>query len=184
MLAQSVLFFKTLAVRGSKCMLKKIMNFFKKLVLEERSPRRLAFSFCLGNFIAFSPFLGLHTAMLFACSWAFRLNLAVMLGASMAINNVWTLGPIYMADYVFGYWLVHKATFLGSFVANPHWMTFVNTFFEDNLGLAQPCIWSFLIGGNLIVIIIVDFGCVPVSYYLYCKYVSVGLWYFHYILYF
>ena len=131
-------------------MVKQGMIFLKRLVLEERSPNRLALAFCMGNFIAFSPFLGLHTVMVFACSWVFSLNLAVMFAASLAINNIWTLVPIYMTDYAFGYWLVHKVTYLGAFVSNPSWMSFINTFFEHKLGLAEPCIWSFLIGGNIL----------------------------------
>ena len=106
--------------------------------------------------------------MVFACSWAFRLNLAVMLTASMAINNVWTLVPIYLSDYIFGYWLSHTVfkfnfswldtllirciSFIPIFMMK--WFNWafdkINYFFEHTLGLAKPCFWSFLIGGNLL----------------------------------
>jgi uncharacterized protein (DUF2062 family) len=57
------------------------------------SPHRTALAFAVGVFIAFSPAYGLHTAMVFFCTWAFRLNfVALMLGAFF--NNPWTVVPV------------------------------------------------------------------------------------------
>lgn len=153
-------------------MVERVINFFKRCILLERSPKRLAFAFCLGNYIAFSPFLGLHTIMVFICAWVFRLNLTMMLAVSMGINNIWTLVPIYMADYVFGYWFCNKVLHL-NFSSLNHWLNtvflpiieyipsfimirlidavdYLYYFFEYKLCLAKPCVWSFLIGGNLL----------------------------------
>jgi len=140
----------------------------KEFVLKERSPHRLALAFCLGNFIAFSPFIGLHTIMVFFCSWAFGLSLPIMLTVSMTINNIWTLVPIYAGDYIFGYWLSHTYlkldfTFLNRLLINFIALTpafifgyihktiiYTKDFFNQSLGLPKPCLWSFLIGGNLL----------------------------------
>jgi hypothetical protein len=132
-----------------------IVGFFKSLICYDSSPDKLALSFCVGNFIAFSPFLGLHTAMVFVFSWLFKLNLGVVLATSMMINNIWTLVPIYIADYIVGYWLMHRVIGLNVLLTNPSWMnagwmSSINSFFEQKLNVARPCLWSFLIGGNLL----------------------------------
>lgn len=127
-----------------------IKNFFKKLIYQERSPERLALSFCMGTYIAFCPFVGLHTAMVFLLSWLFRLNWGVTLASSCFINNPWTLIPVYGLDYWVGYNLVYKVLQLDLSWINPWWMHSIQFFCEKNLGIAKPCIWSFLIGGNLL----------------------------------
>ena len=59
----------------------------------QESPKRTAFAFAVGVFIAFAPHYGFHTLSVVFCAWAFRLNyVALFLGAF--INNPWTLAPI------------------------------------------------------------------------------------------
>ncbi|MEX0940342.1 MAG: DUF2062 domain-containing protein [Candidatus Babeliales bacterium] len=131
-----------------------ITNYLKKYVYEERSPHKLALSFCIGSYIAFSPFLFFHTIMVFAGVWLFQLNFPITLTAAYGINNPWTAIPIYMIDYIFGYWILHKLLHIKVVTIFPEWMSYLNYFFEYKLGLPQPCIWSFLIGGNLLGIIL------------------------------
>ena len=57
------------------------------------SPQRTALAFAVGAFIAFAPHYGLHTASVFFCAWAFRLNVVAVLAGSL-INNPWTILPI------------------------------------------------------------------------------------------
>lgn len=130
-----------------------IKKFFKKLLYQERSPEKLALSFCMGIYIAFSPFPGLHTVMVFLFSWLLRLNCGVTLASSCFINNPWTLFPIYGGDYAFGYWLVYKIFHINLSQWEPGWMHSINIFCENSLGIAKPCIWSFLIGGNILGIV-------------------------------
>lgn len=121
-----------------------------RLAFQERSAKKLAISFCMGNYIAFSPFIFLHTVMVFIFVWLFRLNFAVTFAVAYGVNNIWTAVPIYTTDYVFGYWLVHRVfgADLSSFDFS--WMSYINNFFEHTLGLSRPCFWSFMIGGNLL----------------------------------
>jgi uncharacterized protein (DUF2062 family) len=57
-------------------------------------PRRTAIAFATGVFIAFSPFLGLHTLIAIAIAFAFGLNrVAVLAGAWI---NFWALVPCYV----------------------------------------------------------------------------------------
>ncbi len=157
----------------------KILNtwlaYFKKLAYEEKSPHKLALSFCMGAFIAFSPFPGLHTIMIFAFSVLFGLNLSVTFAAAYGINNPITLIPVYAADYGLGYWLLHKLLALDVAAINPWWMQTCSMYFEQKLGLPLPCIWSFLIGGNILGIVIA-LVLYPITKQLfsYCKSTETG----------
>ena len=63
-------------------------------------PRRTALAFGIGVFIAFSPFLGLHTLMAIAIAFAFRLNrIAVLAGAWI---NALALIPCYLFGTLLG----------------------------------------------------------------------------------
>jgi len=64
------------------------------------SPRLVAFSFAIGIFIGFSPFLGLHTVACIACAFIFRLNKPAII-AGTYIANPFTLIPI----YIFNTWV-------------------------------------------------------------------------------
>jgi len=135
-------------------MLKWCKNFFEKLVVKERSPKVLALSFCVGVYIAFSPYIFLHTLMAFAFSWIFSLNLAVVFAASCMINNPWTLVPIYTVDYLFGQWFLTFVLGVNSMSLNPHWMDPVNSFIYSYTGIQGVSFWAFMIGGNLLGLII------------------------------
>ena len=135
-------------------MLNWIKKFFSRLILHEGSPNKLALSFCVGNYIAFSPFIGFHGIMAFVFSWLFRLNLAVTFATAYFVNNIWTAIPVYTADYIFGHWLVHSLFRLNVDSFTPRWMDAISLFLEQKLGLPRPCFWSFLIGGNILGIII------------------------------
>lgn len=104
------------------------------------SPRQLALAFCFGLYVAFSPFPGFHMLMLVATRWLLGLNFPVMFIAA-TLNNLWTMGPIYGADYAFGYWLLHTV-----FHFDSGW-TFS---FQQFFGGASICLPSFFIGGNLL----------------------------------
>lgn len=67
------------------------------------TPERIAISFAVGVFLAFSPFIGLHTILGLTIAFIFGLNRpAVLIG--VFVNNPWTILPIYTAGaYVGGY---------------------------------------------------------------------------------
>lgn len=117
-----------------------IINFFKKIVNAGTSPQKLALSFAIGAYIAFSPFPGLHAVMMFFLNWLLGLNFPILFLAT-SINNPWTIIPFYSVDYIFGHWLVHN--FLGW---NPSFCISLEKFF----GSGKVCITSFLIGGNVL----------------------------------
>jgi uncharacterized protein (DUF2062 family) len=118
----------------------KIKTTFKNAFTQGWTVKKLTQSFCIGIYIAFSPFFGLHTAMMFAAKFLFKLNFPVLFLAT-SFNNPWTMVAFYSFDYFFGYWLIH--TFLGF---NPTWTIPLARIF----GSGNICIWSFLIGGNIL----------------------------------
>lgn len=134
-------------------MLNRIKQFFISLFAQDQSAERLSAAFCIGNYIAFSPFFGLHGIMAIACSWLFRLNFSIMFAAAYGINNPWTAIPIYATDYFFGHWLVHSVLALPTASMTPVWLDSLSHTFSEYTGFAKPCMISFLIGGNLLGII-------------------------------
>lgn len=72
----------------------------KALLHLKDPPRRTAIAFGTGVFIAFSPFLGLHTPLAIIVAFAFRLNrVAVLTGAWI---NFWALPPCYAFGTLIG----------------------------------------------------------------------------------
>jgi uncharacterized protein len=89
------------------------ISFIMKL---DDPPLRLAVSFAVGVFIAFSPIIGLHIVTCLFLAWAFRLNKLVILTAQF-INNPWTIVPL----YGFCIWLGLRLTGAEAVVPNIAW---------------------------------------------------------------
>lgn len=121
----------------------KIKEILQKALLGGVSARNLALSASVGVYIAFSPFPGLHTLMMLAATWLFRLHFPTLFIFS-SINNPWTMIPFFSLDYFFGHWLVHSC--MGW---EPSWVISLAKVF----GEGSICLWSFLIGGNVLGII-------------------------------
>jgi hypothetical protein len=66
----------------------------------------MARGFAAGLFVAFSPLLGLHTAMAFGLAFLVRGNRLASLAASWGCNPL-TMIPILLLDYRFGCLLLH-----------------------------------------------------------------------------
>ncbi len=127
----------------------RLRTFLFSLINKERCPRKLTLSFCVGIYIAFSPFVGLHTPMVFLFGWLFALNTPVLLSVSIFINNPWTMMPVYGLDHVVGCWLFRLCN-VDSMSWNPAWLTSCNVFLHKYLGTAGISFWAFFIGGNLL----------------------------------
>src|SRR5215510_1144690 len=112
----------------------------KQVLHLQESPQRTALAFAIGVFIGFSPLYGLHTLMVFFCSWALRLNLlALMAGAFL--NNPWTVVPILGATYWVGAFLLGGLvlSLLGAALAYPLAYFFVAKYRESHpLATTEP----------------------------------------------
>jgi len=128
----------------------KIKNFFIGLLCKERSPKKLALSFCMGVYIAFSPFPGFHTLFVFIFSWLLLLNMPVVFAISCLINNPWTMMPVYIFDYVVGCWVCSSLFDSDMLMYNPSWMQWFNGHVTHYTSLSDISLWSFLIGGNIL----------------------------------
>lgn len=75
-----------------------------KLLHLKDTPHRTALAFGTGVFVAFSPFLGLHSVMAIAIAFVFGLNrIAVLSGAWI---NFWALAPCYAFGTLIGAFLL------------------------------------------------------------------------------
>lgn len=104
------------------------------------SAHRLALSASVGLYIACSPFPGLHTVMMVFFKWLLDLHFPLLFFTT-SINNPWTMIPFYSGSYVFGYWLLHIVLNV-----HPRWTVSL----AKILGSGRICLWSFLIGGNVL----------------------------------
>ncbi|HEX5708861.1 MAG TPA: DUF2062 domain-containing protein [Pyrinomonadaceae bacterium] len=75
---------------------------FRRLLAIDDPPERTALAFSVGVFIAFSPFLGLHTIMATVVAFAFRFNKVAIYSGTFVNNPVLTLVPITVVSYALG----------------------------------------------------------------------------------
>ncbi|MGH9941559.1 MAG: DUF2062 domain-containing protein [Pyrinomonadaceae bacterium] len=75
---------------------------FRRLLAVDDPPERTALAFSVGVFIAFSPFLGLHTIMATTLAFAFRFNKIAIYAGTFINNPFLTLVPIIVVSYWLG----------------------------------------------------------------------------------
>ena len=123
-----------------------LVAFFESLIKQERCAHKFALACCTGVYIAFSPFIGFHTVMVFLFSWLFALNTAIMLAVSLFINNPWTMVPVYGIGYIVGDWLFNLLG-INSASWNPRWC---NILLKTYSNYSSISLGAFLVGGNLL----------------------------------
>jgi uncharacterized protein len=74
----------------------------RRLLAIDDPPERTALAFSIGIFIAFSPFLGLHTICATALAFIFRFNKVAIYTGTFINNPFLTLVPIIIASYAIG----------------------------------------------------------------------------------
>ena len=75
---------------------------FRRLLAIDDPPERTALAFSIGVFIAFSPFLGLHTIAATLVAFLFRFNKIAIYAGTFLNNPFLTLVPIIVASYALG----------------------------------------------------------------------------------
>src|SRR5919107_4992967 len=80
----------------------------RRLLALDDPPERTALAFAVGVFIAFSPFLGLHTIMATVLAFAFRFNKVAIYTGTFINNPFLTLVPIILASYAVGAFLLGR----------------------------------------------------------------------------
>ncbi|HEX7997432.1 MAG TPA: DUF2062 domain-containing protein [Pyrinomonadaceae bacterium] len=80
----------------------------RRLLAIDDPPERTALAFSIGVFIAFSPFLGLHTIMATVLAFAFRFNKIAIYAGTFINNPFLTLVPIIIVSYATGAFLMGR----------------------------------------------------------------------------
>src|SRR5882724_438481 len=75
---------------------------FRRLLAIDDPPERTALAFSIGIFIAFSPFLGLHTILSTVIAFLFRFNKIAIYTGTFVNNPLLTLVPIIIGSYGVG----------------------------------------------------------------------------------
>jgi len=133
--------------------MKKLFNaIFTKLhatLAHIRCPNTFAKSVCFGIYVAFSPFVGFHTAMVILFSWFFALNFSLTLAISIIINNPWTMIPVYATDHIFGQYFFSLFS-IDISQYEPAWIAWCSNMVAPYIGAQTLSLWAFLCGGNLL----------------------------------
>src|SRR4029453_17201444 len=79
---------------------------FRRLLALDDPPERTALAFSIGVFIAFSPFLGLHTIAATLVAFLFRFNKIAIYAGTFLNNPFLTLVPIIIVSYALGAFLL------------------------------------------------------------------------------
>ena len=127
----------------------------RRLLAIDDPPERTALAFSVGVFIAFSPFLGLHTIMATVVAFAFRFNKVAIYTGTFVNNPFLTLVPIILASYAVGAFLLGRPLDLPdaglALLRDPHLLTasYWRELFAQFWGLLLP----FAIGGTVLSVV-------------------------------
>ena len=80
----------------------------RRLLAIDDPPERTALAFSIGVFIAFSPFLGLHTILATLIAFIFRFNKVAIYTGTFINNPFLTLVPIIVASYGVGAFILGR----------------------------------------------------------------------------
>ena len=81
---------------------------FRRLLAIDDPPERTALAFSIGVFIAFCPFLGLHTIMATFVAFVFRFNKIAIYTGTFINNPFLTLVPIIIVSYGVGAFILGR----------------------------------------------------------------------------
>jgi uncharacterized protein (DUF2062 family) len=122
---------------------------FRRLLAIDDPPERTALAFSVGVFIAFSPFLGLHTIMATLLAVLFRFNKIAIYTGTFVNNPFLTLVPIILASYGTGAFLLGRPLSLPpehlALLKEPHLLT--AGYWRKLFGHSWDVLLPFSIGG-------------------------------------
>jgi uncharacterized protein (DUF2062 family) len=122
---------------------------FRRLLALDDPPERTALAFSIGVFIAFSPFLGLHTILATLIAFLFRFNKIAIYSGTFINNPFLTLVPIIIASYAVGALILGRPLRIPAsgveLLRHPHLLTadYYRRIFQESWDI----VWPFAIGG-------------------------------------
>ena len=132
-----------------------IRNTFRRLLAIDDPPERTALAFSIGVFIAFSPFLGLHTIMATAVAFIFRFNKIAIYTGTFLNNPFLTLVPIIIVSYAVGAFLLGRPLSIPDegleLLKNPH--IFSGDYYRKLFVQSWSIVWPFSVGAMALSIV-------------------------------
>jgi uncharacterized protein len=128
---------------------------FRRLLAIDDPPERTALAFSIGVFIAFSPFLGIHTILATLIAFTFRFNKIAIYTGTFINNPFFTLVPIIIASYATGALVLGMPLRIPAegidLLKNPHLLTgdYYRRLFVQSWHIVKP----FTVGGLLLSVV-------------------------------
>jgi uncharacterized protein (DUF2062 family) len=127
---------------------------FRRLLALDDPPERTALAFSIGVFIAFSPFLGLHTIMATLAAFLLRFNkIAIYIGTFL--NNPFTLVPIIVTSYAIGAFILGRPLGITDagmeLLRHPHLLT--AAYYRHLFRESWEIVWPFSIGATILSVV-------------------------------
>ena len=129
---------------------------FRRLLAIDDPPERTALAFSIGVFIAFSPFLGLHTIMATLIAFAFRFNKIAIYTGTFINNPILTLVPIIIISYAVGAFILGRPLSIPDegieLLKDPHLFTgdYYRRLFVQSW---NNIVWPFAVGGTVLSVV-------------------------------
>ena len=129
---------------------------FRRLLAIDDPPERTALAFTIGIFIAFSPFLGLHTIMATVIAFAFRFNKVAIYTGTFINNPFLTLVPIIIASYAVGAFVLGRPLHIPDegieLLKDPHLFSrdYYRRLFVQSW---NNIVWPFSVGGMILSVV-------------------------------
>jgi uncharacterized protein len=128
---------------------------FRRLLAIDDPPERTALAFSIGIFIAFSPFLGLHTIMATVIAFAFRFNKVAIYTGTFVNNPFLTLVPIIIASYAVGAFILGRPLQIPDegieLLKDPH--LFSGEYYRRLFVQSWNIVWPFAVGGMVLSVV-------------------------------
>lgn len=125
---------------------------FRRLLAIDDPPERTALAFSIGVFIAFSPFLGLHTIMATAIAFLFRFNKIAIYTGTFINNPLFTLVPIIIVSYAVGAFVLGRPLKIPDegleLLKNPH--VFSGDYYRRLFVESWNIVWPFAVGATVL----------------------------------
>jgi uncharacterized protein len=129
--------------------LQMLRSTFRRLLALDDPPERTALAFSIGVFIAFSPFLGLHTIAATLTAFIFRFNKIAIYAGTFINNPFLTLVPIIVASYAIGAFVLGRPLRIPAegveLLRHPH--PFTGDYYRHLFRESWNIVWPFAIGG-------------------------------------
>jgi uncharacterized protein (DUF2062 family) len=128
---------------------------FRRLLAIDDPPERTALAFSIGVFIAFSPFLGLHTILATLIAFLFRFNKVAIYTGTFLNNPPLTLVPIIIASYAVGAFLMGRPWKIPAegveLLKSPHLLT--GDYYRKLFVQSFPIVVPFAVGGLVLSVV-------------------------------